>query len=263
MIHVAVSGTGEMGRTVLATVEAQDDMECVGILEPMADPGDHSAASGAVYAMHADPAELFAFAHPDVVVDFTNAAAAARLVEAALEAGVRPVIGTTGVEQETVDALRAGCAERKLGGVIASNFAIGAVVLMHVAEIASRFFDSAEIIELHHDGKVDAPSGTARETALRMRAARGSDFDRPPDPELVRVEGTRGGVEGGVGIHSVRLPGFVAHQEVIFGGLGQTLTFRHDSTGRDSFMPGVLLAIREVMQRDTLVEGLDTLVGLA
>ena len=146
--------------------------------------------------------------------------------------------------------------------MIAPNFAIGAVVLMHVAEIAGRFFDSAEIIELHHHGKVDAPSGTARETALRMRAARGSDFARPPDPELVRVEGTRGGVEGGVGIHSVRLPGLVAHQEVIFGGLGQTLTFRHDSTGRDSFMPGVLLAIREVMQRDALVEGLDTLVGL-
>ena len=262
MIHVAVSGTGAMGRTVLAMVEAEEGMECAGIVEPLADAGDYTAANGVVYPLTPNPAELFTGTQPDVVVDFTNASATARLVEAALDARVRPVIGTTGVEAETVDALRAGCAERKLGGVIAPNFAIGAVVLMHVAEIAGRFFDSAEIIELHHHGKVDAPSGTARETALRMRAARGSDFARPPDPEPVRVEGTRGGVEGGVGIHSVRLPGLVAHQEVIFGGLGQTLTFRHDSTGRDSFMPGVLLAIREVMQRDALVEGLDTLVGL-
>jgi 4-hydroxy-tetrahydrodipicolinate reductase len=160
-----------------------------------------------------------------------------------------------------LDALRAGCAERKLGAVVAPNFALGAVVLMHLAQIASRYFDAAEIIELHHDGKVDAPSGTALETARLMRAARGADFAHP-EPELTHIDGTRGGVEGGVGIHSVRLPGLVAHQEVLLGGQGQTLSLRHDSTGRDSFVPGILLAIREVMRREELVVGLDALIGL-
>ena len=265
MIRVAVSGTGQMGRTVIETLEAQDDMQCAGVIEPMAPAGaeDFTAASGASYPLRVEPQALFAAATPDVVVDFTNAEAAPGLIEAALTAGVRPVIGTSGIDAGTVQRLREGCAERALGGVIASNFAIGAVVLMHLAEVAARFFESAEIIELHHDGKVDAPSGTALETARRMRAARGEDLLRPPEPTLRRVDGTRGGVDGGVGLHSVRLPGLVAHQEVIFGGQGQTLSMRHDSTGRDSFMPGVLLAIREVMQRDALVEGLDTLVGLA
>ena len=246
MIRVAVSGTGQMGSLVRATVEAQDDMEFVGAFEPL---------------KGGDPRELFASAKPDVVVDFTNAAATDRLVDAALEAGVRPVIGTSGVPADVLERLRSGCAERGLGAVVAANFALGAVVLIHAATIAARYFDAAEIIELHHDRKVDAPSGTALDTARRMRAARDRDFDHP-DPELTHIPGTRGGVEGGVGIHSVRLPGFVAHQEVIFGGTGQTLSFRHDSTGRDSFMPGVLLAIREVMKRDGLVEGLDALIGL-
>ncbi len=246
MIRVAVHGTGQMGSLVRATVEAQDDMEFVGAFEPLEG---------------GEAREFFASARPDVVVDFTNASATGALVDAALEAGVRPVIGTSGVPADVIERLRSGCAERGLGAVVAANFALGAVVLIHAATIAARYFDSAEIIELHHDRKVDAPSGTALDTARRMRAARGRDFAHP-DPELTHIPGTRGGVEGGVGVHSVRLPGFVAHQEVIFGGTGQTLTFRHDSTGRDSFMPGVLLAIREVMQRDRLVEGLDALIGL-
>ena len=261
MIRVAVSGTGNMGGTVLRAVEAQEDMEAVGIIAPRREHGEHVAAGGAVYAMHADPAALFAGAHPDVVVDFTNAQFTPRLVQAALEAGVRPVIGTSGVPAETLEALQRGCGERRMGAVVAPNFAIGAVVLMHLATIAARHFDAAEIIELHHDRKVDAPSGTALETARLMRAARGSDFAHP-DPELTHIEGTRGGAEGGVGIHSVRLPGLVAHQEVIFGGQAQTLSLRHDSSGRDSFLPGVLLAIREVMRREELVVGLDKLIGL-
>ncbi len=260
MIRVVVSGYGQMGRTVVAAVEAQDDMEVVGVLEPLQGSGA-PATGGTVYGIHADPTTLFATVHPDVVVDFTNAAWTPRLVEAALAAGVRPVIGTSGVPGATIDALRAGCAERKLGGVVAANFALGAVVLMHLAQIAARYFDAAEVIELHHDRKVDSPSGTALATARLMRAARGSDFAYRSS-DLEHVPGARGAVEGGVGLHSVRLPGFVASQEVIFGGLGQTLTLRHDSTGRESFMPGVLLAVREVMEREALVEGLDALIGL-
>ena len=262
MIRVAISGGGNMGATVLAAVEAQPDMTPVGVIEPHGDAeAEHATASGARYPQRADPARLFAEMRPDVVVDFTNAQFTPRLVEAALAAGVRPVIGTSGVATEVVEALRRGCAERKLGAVLAPNFALGAVVLMHLAQIAARYFDAAEVIELHHDRKVDAPSGTAIETARLMRAARGSDFAHP-DPDLTPVAGTRGGVLGGVGIHSVRLPGLVAHQEVLFGGPGQTLSLRHDSIGRDSFMPGVLLAVREVMQREELVLGLDHLIGL-
>ena len=257
MIRVVISGTGQMGTLILGAVEAAEDMQPVGILEPIAPAVD----SHTVLAMHADPGELFAATHPDVVIDFTNAEATPALVEAALEHGVRPVIGTSGVSEETMTRLRHGCAEQVLGAVVAPNFAIGAVMLMYMSRLAARYFESAEIIEMHHDQKVDAPSGTALSTAQLMREAREHDFIHNV-PELTHIPGTRGGIEGGIPIHSVRLPGLVAHQQVIFGGQGQTLTLRHDTTGRDSYIPGVLLAIREVMERDHLVEGLDQLVGL-
>ena len=263
MIRVVVSGSGNMGATVLAAIEGAEDMEPVGLIEPLVDGGygEHTATSGTVYAMHADPEQLFAAVQPDVVVDFTNAGWTPRLVDAALGHGVRPVIGTSGQSSEFLEGLRARCAEAGLGVVLAPNFALGAVVLMHLAELAAPHFDNVEVIELHHAGKVDSPSGTALETARLMRQARGRDFEHPTS-ELEHVPGARGAVEGGVGLHSVRLPGLVAHQEVIFGGPGQTLTLRHDSTGRDSFIPGVLLAVREVMQRKELVVGLDALIGL-
>ena len=262
MIRVAVSGSGNMGSQVLATIEAQDDLEPVGIVEPMGVEGSEiTAASGAVYPANGDPAALFAEVAPDVVVDFTNASFAPTLVEAALAHGVRPVIGTSSIPDVVVERLRAGLAERQLGGVVAPNFALGAVVLMHLAKVAAPHFDAAEVIELHHDGKVDSPSGTAVATAQLIREARGEDLSHP-ESQIEHVQGARGAQFGGVGLHSIRLPGLVAHQEVIFGGLGQTLTLRHDSTGRDSFMPGVLLAVREVMGREGLVYGLDALIGL-
>ena len=145
--------------------------------------------------------------------------------------------------------------------VVAPNFAIGAVLLMYFARQAARFFDHAEIIELHHAGKVDAPSGTAKATAEQMVEARGEPFQRV-EAEVQTVADTRGGDVGGVTLHSVRLPGLVAHQEVLLGGLGQTLSLRHDSTGRDSFMPGVLAAVKAVRETEGLVVGLDALFGL-
>ena len=262
MIRIVVCGSGNMGSQVLATIEAQDDMEPVGIIEPLADSGEHPVEGASGYAMHADPGAMFERAQPDVVVDFTNAAFTPKLVDAALTHGVRPVIGTSGQSEEFVARLRADLAERGFGGVVAPNFALGAVVLMHLAKIAAPHFDAVEVIELHHDRKVDSPSGTAVATAQLMREARGADFAHPTS-EIEPVPGARGAELGGVGLHSVRLPGLVAHQEVIFGGAGQTLTLRHDSTGRDSFMPGVLLAVREVMERKELVYGLDALIGLA
>ena len=263
MIRVAICGTGTMGSLVLSMIEAQEDMLPVGMLEPMAGQAvtDFVARSGQEYPVHADPAALFAAHHPDVVIDFTNAQFTPALVEAALAHGVRPVIGTSGVTAATLARLREGSAAAGRGAVYAANFALGAVLQMHMANIAARYFEAAEIIELHHDAKVDAPSGTALATARGMRAARGADFNMNV-PDLRHIEGTRGGDLGGVPIHSVRLPGFVASQEVIFGGLGQTLTIRHDTTGREAFMPGVLIAVREVMTRTALVEGLGALIGL-
>ncbi len=244
-----------MGALTRATIEAQPDMEITGIIKRT---GERRTDG---YPIESNPVALFAIARPDVVVDFTNAAFTGRLVDAALEAGVRPVIATSGVPLEVVERLREGSAKAQRGAVIAPNMALGAVVLMHLADIAARYFDGTEVIELHHDRKVDSPSGTALETARRLRAARGSDFARN-EPTLEHTPGARGAQFGGVGLHSVRLPGLVAHQQIIFGGQGQTLTLRHDSTGRDSFMPGVLLAVREVMNLKGLVEGLGALMGL-
>lgn len=261
MIRVAVCGVGQMGRTVIEAVEAAEDMQIVGTLSPRGNASDHRSTSGTVYGVHADPAELFAATHPDVVIDFTNAAYTPRLLAAAFASGVRPVIGTSGIQGETLAQLRDGCATHHLGGVLAPNFALGAVVLMHFAQQAARLFDTAEVIELHHDRKVDSPSGTALATARMMREARGSDF-RYRTSDLEHIPGARGAVEGGIGLHSVRLPGYVASQEVILGAMGQTLTLRHDTVSRECYMPGVLLATRAVMEREGLVEGLDALMGL-
>jgi len=261
MIRVLVSGSGRMGRTIIDALDAADGMEPVGVVDKLAKADAIALASGRLLPLHNEAAAAMDAAKPDVVVDFTNAAWTPYLTEAALTRGVRPVIGTPGLPEQYVDELAAECSERKVGGVLAANFAIGAVLLMHMAKIASRFFDSAEIIELHHDQKVDAPSGTSIATARGMIEARGRPFARN-EPETQPVPGARAGAVDGVTIHSVRLPGLVAHQEVLFGGLGQTLSIRHDSMGRESFMPGVVLATREVMRLDQLVVGLDALFGL-
>ena len=160
-------------------------------------------------------------------------------------AGLHVVSGTSGLPPTALDELDAALQKAGKGGLWAANFAIGGALMMHFARVAARFMDAAEVIELHHDGKVDAPSGTAVQTARDIRAAHGSDL---PDPQVERwtLEGSRGAVDGGVRIHSVRLPGFNAHQEVLFGSLGQVLSIRHDALGRDAYLPGVALAVREV-----------------
>ena len=261
-IRIVVSGTGNVGREVLAAVDAEADLTPVGVLEKFSSEEEIALPGGGSVPLSADPSALLERAKPDIVIDFTNAEWTPPVAEAALDRGVRLVIGTTGLSDSWVDELEQRCRERGIGAVIASNFAIGAVLMIHFAKIAGRFFDAAEIIELHHDRKVDAPSGTALTTAREMVAARGEPFDRNV-PERETLPGTRAAAIDGVSIHSVRLPGLVAHQEVIFGGLGQTLSIRHDTTGREAFMPGVLLATREVIGRRELVRGLDALVGLA
>ena len=262
-IRIVVSGTGNMGREVLAAVAREPDLEPAGVIEKFSSEDELALPDGSGRVpMSADAAALLDRAKPDVVIDFTNAEWTPQVARAALDRGIRLVIGTTGLPERWLDELAAECQKRGVGAVVAANFAIGAVLMIHMAKIASRFFDSAEIIELHHDRKVDAPSGTALTTAGEMLSARGKAFERNV-PKQETLSGTRAGELDGITIHSVRLPGLVAHQEVIFGGLGQTLSIRHDTTGRDSFIPGVLLAAREVMRRKELVRGLEALVGLA
>jgi 4-hydroxy-tetrahydrodipicolinate reductase len=209
--------------------------------------------------------DLSAFLHskrPRALVDFTRPSEAMHNALAAVAAGASPVVGTTGLSTSDIDKLETACRAKGLGGIVAPNFAVGAVLMMHFAEIAAPHFDGAEIIELHHAGKLDAPSGTALATARRLAARRKSKpFDhRKPDNET--LAGTRGGEEGGVAVHSVRLPGFVADQEVIFGLPGQTLTISHRTTSREAYVPGVVLAIRRVTAEPRFYRGLDQLLGL-
>jgi 4-hydroxy-tetrahydrodipicolinate reductase len=196
---------------------------------------------------------------PEVVVDFTVPSSVKDNIKAAADAGANCVIGTTGLSQDDLTEIAAYIKPKKVNVLVAPNFAIGAVLMMELSKTAARYMEACEIIELHHDMKADAPSGTAIKTAEGLPAKSGGRL-KPGEKET--LEGARGGVANGVHIHSVRLPGLVAHQEVIFGGLGQTLTIRHDSIDRTSFMPGVVLAIKKVGEHPGLTYGLEKLLDI-
>ncbi|MEV5818420.1 4-hydroxy-tetrahydrodipicolinate reductase [Micromonospora harpali] len=242
-IRVAVLGArGRMGVEVCRAVEAAADMELVAALDQ---GDDRSAAAGAEVAVD--------FTTPDVVMDN---------LRWCVEAGVHAVVGTTGFTGRRLDQVRDWLAARpEVGAVIAPNFGIGAVLMMQFAERAARHFESVEIIEQHHPRKLDAPSGTAAHTARRIAQARAEAGLGPaPDATKDEVPGARGADIDGVRVHAVRATGLVAHQEVLFGTAGETLTIRHDSYDRASFMPGVLLAVRAVRTRPGLTIGLDPLL---
>jgi 4-hydroxy-tetrahydrodipicolinate reductase len=195
----------------------------------------------------------------DVLVDFTTASAAMQHAESALKRGVAPVIGTTGIGVQDLRMLKALTEEHSTPAMYVPNFAIGAVLMMRFAELAARWMPDVEIIELHHENKEDAPSGTAALTAERIASVRGGGVPKKPR-SVERTPGVRGGKMHDVNIHSIRLRGLVAHQEVVFGGQGETLTIRHDSFDRGSFMEGVKLCVRRVKSLQGLVIGLDSLV---
>ena len=261
-IRVAVSGTGKMGLDIIQAISHEPDLELVGVLSRSAKADYFSGPGvGGTVPLDSDPAMHFRRARPDVVVDFTNAEWTPRCTSAALAAGVRPVIGTSGLADSFLAELSKECADRQIGAVFAPNFAIGAVVMIHLAKLAGLHFEQAEIIEMHHDQKVDAPSATAIATARAMARHRGRPFKRA-EVQKESLKGAREASLEGITIHSVRLAGLVAHQEVLLGAPGQTLTIRHDSLSRESFRPGVLMAIREVPNRRELVLGLDKLLGL-
>jgi len=250
-----------MGAEILSALCREPDFEPVGVVEKLSTDTSVELPSGGTIPQSDNPEDLLARLKPDVVIDFTNAEWTPRVATAALASGARTVIGTTGLPAGFIEDLARDCAAKGVGAFIAPNFAIGAVLMMHLAKVAAPYFDYVEITELHQEKKVDAPSGTAVATARDIVAARGRSFEHN-EPDKLTLPGSRGANYEGVAIHSVRMPGLVAHQEVLFGGLGQTLTIRHDSTGRDSFIPGILLATREIMNRNELVVGLEKLIGL-
>lgn len=257
MIRVLVTGAaGRMGSEVVRAVTESDGMQVVAAVDPRID--EAQLPEGVFRST--DLAGAIEEARPNVLVDFTRPDTVAANLAIALPAGVDCVVGTTGLTEETLAKL----AESSAPGTClfyAPNFAVGAVLMMLFAEQAARLMPYAEVIELHHDRKLDAPSGTAIRTARMIAAAR---EERPSVPggetELDGMEGARGAFVDGVPVHSVRLPGLVAHQQVVFGGQGQTLTITHDSIDRTSFMPGVVLAVRSVGDLSGLVVGLENLL---
>ncbi|MFD3507002.1 4-hydroxy-tetrahydrodipicolinate reductase [Nocardia sp. NPDC058666] len=246
-IRVGVLGAhGKVGQAICAAVEAAPDLELVA----QVDKGD--------------ALETFTDTGTQVVVDFTHPDVVMGNLKFLIENGIHAVVGTTGFDEARLAQVSEQLAQHpEVGVLIAPNFAIGAVLSMRFAEQAARFFDSVEVIELHHPNKADAPSGTAYRTAAVIAAARAeAGVGISPDATTAELEGARGADVDGVRVHSVRLAGLVAHQEVLFGTQGETLTIRHDSIDRSSFAPGVLLGVREIGKRPGLTVGLDPFLDL-
>ena len=244
-MRVGVLGAkGKVGATMVQAVQDADDLT----LSAEVDAGD--------------PLSLLTDNDTDVVIDFTHPDVVMDNLKFLIDNGIHAVVGTTGFTDERINQVQAWLADKPdVAVLIAPNFAIGAVLSMHFAQQAARFFESVEVIELHHPHKADAPSGTAARTARLIAEAR-KDLPPNPDATTTGLEGARGADVDGIPVHSVRLAGLVAHQEVLFGTQGETLTIRHDSIDRTSFVPGVLLAVRHVGERRGLTVGIEPLLGL-
>jgi 4-hydroxy-tetrahydrodipicolinate reductase len=250
-----------MGQAVLKAVQEADGLELVGAVDIKggADTGALVGLPANGILVETDLEALLERKNPEVMVDFTRPDVVFGNVMTALKHGTSPVVGTTGLSDEQKAEIAKAAEENNTPAFIAPNFAIGAVLLMLMSRQAAKYMPDVEIIELHHDKKLDAPSGTAIQTAAMIAEVRKEHKQGNPD-EFEKLKGARGADYEGMHIHSVRLPGYVAHQEVIFGGLGQTLTIRHDSLNRESFMPGVVLAAKKVRSLKGLTVGLDKLL---
>jgi 4-hydroxy-tetrahydrodipicolinate reductase len=244
-MRVGVLGAkGKVGSTMVQAVHAADDLT----LSAEVDAGD--------------PLTLFTDSHTEVVIDFTHPDVVMDNLEFLIDNGIHAVVGTTGFTDERLQQVRSWLAAKPgAAALIAPNFAIGAVLCMHFAKQAAPFYDSVEVIELHHPHKADAPSGTATRTAQLIAEAR-KDLPPNPDATSTTLPGARGAEVDGIPVHSVRLAGLVAHQEVLLGMAGETLTIRHDSLDRTSFVPGVLLAVRHIKERPGLTIGIEPLLNL-
>jgi 4-hydroxy-tetrahydrodipicolinate reductase len=267
---VVIGAAGKMGREVIKAVASAADMTLVGAIDTTAEHQDKDAGE---LAGLSEPLEvpitnqlesMLAFAaqekQPGVMIDFTHPDSVYNNVRSAIAYGIRPVVGTTGLSPQQIQDLADFAEKASTGCLIIPNFSIGMVLLQQAAVTASQYFEHVEIIELHHNQKADAPSGTAIQTA-QMLAELGKRFNPPLVEETEKIKGARGSLaDEGIRIHSVRLPGLIAHQEVIFGAAGQIYTLRHDTSDRACYMPGVLLAIRKVLQLKSLVYGLEKIL---
>ncbi len=263
-IRVAVAGAiGRMGIEVIRAVSATDDLQIVAAIDRShigEDIGEIAGIGSLNVAISSDLRVALTHSRADVMVDFTLPVSAMDNIRIALKAGVHPVVGTTGITQENESEVRELCEKTGISCIIAPNFAIGAILLMEFAKRAAQYMPDAEIIEMHHEKKLDSPSGTALMTARKISEGRASSPIPSPTNLVEKIPGGRGALLNETHIHSVRLPGFVASQAVIFGGTGQTLTLRHDSLDRKSFMPGVVLAVRKIMELEGLIIGLENLL---
>ncbi|RIX53515.1 4-hydroxy-tetrahydrodipicolinate reductase [Paenibacillus nanensis] len=259
-IKVAVNGArGRMGREVVKMVLEDESLQLVAAVSPSAGPIDAGTFVGKPETgviVSATLEQALSGAKADVLVDFTVPQAAYSNTKTAIDFGVRPVIGTTGFTPEQIEELDELCKQKGIGGLIAPNFSIGAILMMKFAAEASKYLPHVEIIEYHGDQKLDAPSGTSIKTAELISQVRQELRQGNPNEEEV-IEGARGGYYNGFRIHSVRLPGVFAQQEVVFGGYGQTLKIRHDSYDRAGYMPGVNVAVKKVMTYSGLIYGFE------
>lgn len=258
--NIVIAGPrGRMGSEAVQMVLAEPSFNLVACI-------DHKASSIPSLAekaipVYQNPEECFYAKEVDVLIDLTVAEASYHHILIALQQNIRCVVGTTGFTNEQLEEMKQVAKENKTGIIIAPNFAIGAILMMHFSKIAAKYFPDIEIIEKHHNQKVDAPSGTAIKTAEMIKNVRESKAQGHPD-EVEVLKGARGAQDDGIHIHSLRLPGLVAHQEVIFGGEGQTLTIKHDSMNRKSFMEGIKLSVNQVFHFDELVYGLENVLDL-
>jgi 4-hydroxy-tetrahydrodipicolinate reductase len=265
-IRIIVAGaSGRMGQEVVKMIKQHDHLKLVaGVSRTHAGQyvGEALGLAPLGAPFYATVQKALDEQKADVLVDFTTPHTVKEHMALAIRHGVRPVVGTSGLSEPEIQELSELCAVSGVGAIIAPNFALGAVLMMVFARQAAKYLPHVEIVEYHHDQKLDAPSGTAMKTAEMVAETRTEMRQGHPD-EKELLHGARGGLTQGFRVHSVRLPGLIAHQEVLFGGDGQLLTIRHDSFNRESFMPGVKLAIEKVMEQDRLIYGLENVIEFA
>lgn len=260
---VLVTGAmGKMGRETMKAIANDNELQLIGAVDIRANGEAISqliSLDGYNVQLQNDLEKAIKELKPDIMVDFTNPQSVFNNIKTALKENLRCVVGTTGLNEVELKQVEKMAGERKLGVAVIPNFAIGAVLMMKFAREAAKYFPDVEIIEMHHDQKIDAPSGTAIKTAEMINDNR---IKRAPKniPEYEKIAGARGGNVENIRIHSVRLPGFIAHQEIIFGGSGQSLKIRHDSFDRIAFMHGVVMVIKKMLSRNDLVYGMENLI---
>ena len=266
-IEILVCGAaGKMGQCVVRAVDSEAGFKLVSAVDRSGNPnigkdiGVICGINEIGVKLSGDLKEALSKTNPDVMVDFTMPEIVIVNAQMALKSGVRAVIGTTGMTKDDISELSKISKQNQTGAIVAPNFALGAILMMKFAKEAGKYFSHAEIIEYHHDKKLDAPSGTSIKSAELMAQSR-KEFGRDSVKGKETIKGARGSIaDGNIHIHSVRLPGIIANQEIIMGMLGQTLTIRHDTYDRTAFMPGVLMAVKKVMELDHLVYGLENVV---